>query len=381
MKAQFKKADASGARYALIFGADELARGEVARQGAARRRDGAEPLPLADAGSWRRLTASDRADSPFIIAGCSHKRHGHPSRPRRAGTARPAEGVLEAVRQPHHLGARSLVLGGYAAWNGWNYTSATRARKAGALYDELERAAQAGDSERATRIFADMKERYPRTAFTQQAGLLAASVAAEKGQYDAAQRQPRLGRRQGGDDEYRAIARLRLAGLLLDTKKYDEALKQLDARRRRPSSPRLADDRRGDILLAQGKSAEAQARLPEGVDGDGPEARLPPPRRGQAQRARRAAGGGRARAAPRRRSDDVRGAARRPRRAPRRRWRAGRGCSAAARPARLRLFGADKPKPKRARADRRRRSRCGRPGTRASARSSSRSPSPSTATC
>jgi len=30
MKSQFKKADASGARYALVFGADELARGEVA---------------------------------------------------------------------------------------------------------------------------------------------------------------------------------------------------------------------------------------------------------------------------------------------------------------------------------------------------------------
>ena len=30
MKAQFKRADASGARHALIFGADELARGEVA---------------------------------------------------------------------------------------------------------------------------------------------------------------------------------------------------------------------------------------------------------------------------------------------------------------------------------------------------------------
>ena len=38
MKAQFKKADASGARFALIFGDDELARGEVARQAAARRR-------------------------------------------------------------------------------------------------------------------------------------------------------------------------------------------------------------------------------------------------------------------------------------------------------------------------------------------------------
>ena len=29
MKAQFKKADASGARYALVFGADEVARGAV----------------------------------------------------------------------------------------------------------------------------------------------------------------------------------------------------------------------------------------------------------------------------------------------------------------------------------------------------------------
>jgi histidyl-tRNA synthetase len=30
MKAQFKKANASGARFALVFGADELAAGEVA---------------------------------------------------------------------------------------------------------------------------------------------------------------------------------------------------------------------------------------------------------------------------------------------------------------------------------------------------------------
>jgi histidyl-tRNA synthetase len=29
MKSQFKKADASGARWALVFGAEELARGEL----------------------------------------------------------------------------------------------------------------------------------------------------------------------------------------------------------------------------------------------------------------------------------------------------------------------------------------------------------------
>ena len=52
IKSQFKRADASGARFALIFGADELARGEVAIKSL---RDAATPqrsLPLAQAASW-----------------------------------------------------------------------------------------------------------------------------------------------------------------------------------------------------------------------------------------------------------------------------------------------------------------------------------------
>jgi len=58
MKAQFRRADASGARHALVFGDDELARGEVAVKAL---RDAAAPqrlVPLADLGSWARtLTA------------------------------------------------------------------------------------------------------------------------------------------------------------------------------------------------------------------------------------------------------------------------------------------------------------------------------------
>ncbi len=48
MKAQFRRADASGARHALVFGADEVARGEV---GLKSLRDPSVPqrsLPLAD---------------------------------------------------------------------------------------------------------------------------------------------------------------------------------------------------------------------------------------------------------------------------------------------------------------------------------------------
>jgi histidyl-tRNA synthetase len=52
MKSQFKRADASGARYALIFGDDEVARGEVACKDL---RDPAAPqrrLPLLEAQRW-----------------------------------------------------------------------------------------------------------------------------------------------------------------------------------------------------------------------------------------------------------------------------------------------------------------------------------------
>jgi histidyl-tRNA synthetase len=52
MKSQFKRADASGARYALIFGGDELARGELSvkplRDAAASQHTRA----LSDAATW-----------------------------------------------------------------------------------------------------------------------------------------------------------------------------------------------------------------------------------------------------------------------------------------------------------------------------------------
>ena len=52
MKSQFKRADGSGARFALIFGDDEMARGEVALKDL---RDAGQPqqtLPLHDVAAW-----------------------------------------------------------------------------------------------------------------------------------------------------------------------------------------------------------------------------------------------------------------------------------------------------------------------------------------
>lgn len=151
-----------------------------------------------------------------------------------------------------------LALAAFAGWNGWNWWQRDQAYKAGAMFDELDRAAQAGDADRVGRVFGDLKERFPRTAFAQQGGLAAAKVQFEKGQADAAKASLTWVAANASEDEYRTVARLRLAGLLLESKQYDEALKQL-AEAAAPGFEALVADRRGDVLMAQGKKDEARA--------------------------------------------------------------------------------------------------------------------------
>jgi predicted negative regulator of RcsB-dependent stress response len=151
-----------------------------------------------------------------------------------------------------------VLLGAFAAWNVWNWWQRDQSSKASAMFDQLDRAAQAGDVEQATRVFADMKERYPRTAFTEQGGLMAAKVQVDKGKADAALASLAWVGANAAEVEYQTIAKLRAAGILLDQKKYDEALKQLEGANASDFAA-LIDDRRGDILLAQNKRDDAKA--------------------------------------------------------------------------------------------------------------------------
>jgi predicted negative regulator of RcsB-dependent stress response len=158
-----------------------------------------------------------------------------------------------------------LALGAFAALNGWNYYQREQGLKAGAVYDDLDRAAQAGDAERAASRFKDLQEKYGGTAFAAQGGLLAARVQVDKGQTDAAKASLTWVAEKGADDALRTVARLRLAGLLLDAKQAEEALKQLDLATA-PGFEALVADRRGDALLALGRTAEAKAAYQTAFD-------------------------------------------------------------------------------------------------------------------
>ena len=151
-----------------------------------------------------------------------------------------------------------IAAGSFMAWNGWQYFQRNKAVQASALYDEVERSATAGDADRIERSLGEMKDRFAGTAYAQQAGLLAAKTLRDKGKDDASRAALTWVAEHAVDPGYQAIARLRLAAELLDTKSYDDAVKQLSA-----SVPKefeaLVADRKGDIHLAQGKRDDAKA--------------------------------------------------------------------------------------------------------------------------
>ena len=148
------------------------------------------------------------------------------------------------------------VLGAYASWNFYQYWQRSQAQQAAAMYDEVERVVKAADVTKIDRVFADIKDRFGSTTYAQQAGLLVAKQYYSVGNLEAAKAALGWVADKASDPGYQAVARLRLAAVLMESKAFDDALKQLSG-----SFPAnfeaLVADRKGDILLLQGKKKEA----------------------------------------------------------------------------------------------------------------------------
>jgi predicted negative regulator of RcsB-dependent stress response len=154
-------------------------------------------------------------------------------------------------------GVLTLVLAAFAAWNGYQWWQRNQSAQASAMYDTLEEAARAKDTAKLDRALADMKDKFAGTTYAQQGALLAAKTYYEAGKADAAKAALAWVAEKSSDEGYQALARLRLAGLLLDAKSYDEALAQL-AGNFPVGFDGLVADRKGDIYLLQGKKDQAK---------------------------------------------------------------------------------------------------------------------------
>lgn len=151
-----------------------------------------------------------------------------------------------------------VVLGAFASWNFYQYWQRSQAVQAAALFDEVDRAVQSSDLTRIDRVFADMKDRFPSTAYAQQSGLLVARQYVNLGKPDSAKAALTWVASKSSDAGYQAVAKLRLAAIFMEAKDFAAALGQLDGVFP-PSFEPLVADRKGDVYALQGTKEKAVA--------------------------------------------------------------------------------------------------------------------------
>ena len=163
------------------------------------------------------------------------------------------------------LTSATVVLLAIAAFNGWRWYERHEAGNASAVYEEFLGSLDGAELGRKKELAGTLIERYGRTVYAPMAALQIAKVNFESGDMGAARAQLRWVIDKSGHPELVQIARLRLAGILLDEKAHDEALKLL-AGDVPPSLAASFADRRGDVLMAMGKAEEARAAYQEALE-------------------------------------------------------------------------------------------------------------------
>ena len=159
-----------------------------------------------------------------------------------------------------------VVLGAFAAWNAYEYWQRSQATQAAAMFDEVERSIATGDVAKVERALSDMNAKFGSSSYAQQASLLAAKTFYEKGNLDASKKALATVAEKASDVGYQAIAKLRLSSALIESKNYDDALKQVSGTFPKEFEP-MAADRRGDVLALQNKPAEAKAEYVKAYKG------------------------------------------------------------------------------------------------------------------
>jgi len=158
-----------------------------------------------------------------------------------------------------------VVLLAGAGWNGWNFWQRRQAAEAAVLYDQVQQAVASGDKAQVTRVATDMEDKFGRTAYAQMTALGAAKALYAAGDEAGAKAQLQWTIDHAKDDEFKQIAKLRLASLLLDDKAYDQGLALL-AEPQSDAFKGVVADRRGDLLAAQGKRDDARTAYKLALD-------------------------------------------------------------------------------------------------------------------
>ena len=139
----------------------------------------------------------------------------------------------------------------------WKNSQKTESLQASQLYEEIRKPEVAKDAAKSLRVASDLQSKFGSSSYAAMGSMLAAKAAFDAKDLKGAKAQLQWVLDHSKEDEMKALAKIRIAGVLLDEKAYDEGLKILGTEFPEQFAG-LVSDRKGDIFVAQNKIADAR---------------------------------------------------------------------------------------------------------------------------
>ena len=149
----------------------------------------------------------------------------------------------------------ALILA-FAGLTGWRSYEKSQNEQAAVLFKSVEKVAAEKDAKKLSDAAGALVEKFPGTFYATEAALLAAKSSFEAKDYATARKHLQWVADQG-KTQFRPLAQIRLAVVLLEEQKLDEALKVIQGVNDEAYLT-LSADVKGDILMAQNKKDEAR---------------------------------------------------------------------------------------------------------------------------
>jgi predicted negative regulator of RcsB-dependent stress response len=155
------------------------------------------------------------------------------------------------------VGGIALGLGGLAGWQYWQKSRLNASERDEASYVAVLESLSKNDKDAAAKQAGDLRGLHPKSPYADHADLALARFAVDTRDLDEAAKRLRTVAESSRDPELRLIAQSRLARVLAEQGKHDDALKLLDVTNAGSFTP-VFHEIRGDVLAARGDVAGAR---------------------------------------------------------------------------------------------------------------------------
>ncbi len=183
------------------------------------------------------------------------------------------EQELEALKEWWQEYGRTIVvgvvigLGGVFGWTSWQNHQQSQAEKASMFYQRLIDDAARDRHQAVGKQAASLADEFSNSGYAALAALLAAKSAYAENDLEGAKRQLVWMISQPGESNFKTIARIRLARLLIQENNIDEASSTLDSIEDDAFSA-TANEIRGDIRYLEGDMVGARTAYQKALTGD-----------------------------------------------------------------------------------------------------------------